>query len=245
MRLLYCSMALCKCLLRWLPRLFGIARGTMYTYAMSQPISAISNQNTIQDEPEPAGVADAQSCMRRSGAETRGLIFAACSRILQRDGLVQLTLDAVAQEAGLSKGGLLYHFPTKLAMIEALFQHHMERFNERLQTLVETEDDGPGGWLRAYAKASIEQITDAGNASLLASLFAAGERYPSVLEIMRQHYVHWQQQVEAAGLEPAVALLVRLAVDGFWFTEMYQFAPLKRAQRQIVLEEILRMTERT
>ncbi|MCB0090998.1 MAG: hypothetical protein KDE54_24065, partial [Caldilineaceae bacterium] len=67
----------------------------------------------------------------------------------------------------------------------------------------------------------------------------------SVLEIMRQHYVHWQQQVEAAGLEPAVALLVRLAVDGFWFTEMYQFAPLKRAQRQIVLEEILRMTERT
>ena len=40
-------------------------------------------------------------------------------------------------------------------------------------------------------------------------------------------------------------VLVRLAVDGFWFTEMYQFAPLKRAQRQIVLEEILRMTERT
>ncbi|MEZ4656261.1 MAG: TetR/AcrR family transcriptional regulator, partial [Caldilineaceae bacterium] len=157
----------------------------------------------------------------------------------------QLTLDAVAQEAGLSKGGLLYHFPTKLAMLEELFQYHTDRFNARLQTLVETEDDGPGGWLRAYAKASIEQITDADNASLFASLFAAGERYPSVLEIMRQHYGQWQQQVEAAGLEPALALLVRLAVDGFWFTEMYQFAPLSANQRQMVLEQILQMTQTT
>ncbi|MEZ4707999.1 MAG: TetR/AcrR family transcriptional regulator [Caldilineaceae bacterium] len=212
----------------------------MYTYGMSQRTRLSPKSEAIQED--MASTAGAKASPRRSGAETRELIFAACSRILQRDGLAQLTLDAVAQEAGLSKGGLLYHFPTKLAMIEALFQYHTERFNARLQTLVETEESDPGGWLRAYAKASMEQITDAASASLLASLFAAGERYPSVLEIMRQHYVQWQQQVEAAGLEPALALLVRLAVDGFWFTEMYQYAPLSAAQRQIVLEQIVRMT---
>lgn len=224
----------------------------MYTYAMHQ------HTNSSQSKSLPAGdgvthAADesqdrvslgAKTEARRSGSETRALIFAACSRILQRDGLAQLTLDAVAQEAGLSKGGLLYHFPTKLGMIEALFQHHMDRFNARLQALVESEESGPGGWLRAYAKASVEQITDSDNASLLASLFAAGERYPSVLEIMRQHYVQWQRQVENAGLEPAVALLVRLAVDGFWFTQMYQYAPLNLEQQRMVLEQILHLTQR-
>lgn len=180
---------------------------------------------------------------KRSAAETRELIFAACSRILRCDGLTRLTLETVAAEAGLSKGGLLYHFPSKLALIEALFQHHIDRFNSDLQRLVQTEEQGPGGWLRAYAKASIAEITDPDNASVFASLFAAGEQYPTVLEIMRRSYVEWQQQVEASSLEPAIALLVRLAVDGFWFTELYQYAPLSLTQRTAVLREILRLTE--
>lgn len=180
---------------------------------------------------------------KRSAGETRELIFDACSRILHREGLTSLTLDAVAEEAGLSKGGLLYHFPSKVGLIEALFQHHIDRFNAHLLRLVETEDQGPGGWLRAYAKASIAEITDPDNASLFASLFAAGERYPTVLELMRRSYADWQRQVEASSLDPAIALLVRLAVDGFWFTEMYQYAPLTVAQRTAVLQEILRLTE--
>jgi AcrR family transcriptional regulator len=184
---------------------------------------------------------------KRSAAESRALIFAACGRILRRDGLTRLTLEAVAAEAGLSKGGLLYHFPSKLALIEALFQHHINRFNCDLQRLVETEEQGPrpkgSRWLRAYAKASITEITDPDNASLFASIFAAGEQYPTVLEIMRRSYVEWQQQVEASPLDPSVALLVRLAVDGFWFTEMYQYAPLSMEQRTAVLREILRLTD--
>lgn len=180
---------------------------------------------------------------KRSATETKELIFAACSRILRRDGLTRLTLETVATEAGLSKGGLLYHFPSKLALMEALFQHHIDRFNSDLQRLVQTEEQGAGGWLRAYAKASIAEITDPDNASVFASLFAAGEQYPTVLEIMRRSYVEWQQQVEASPLEPALALLVRLAVDGFWFTELYQYAPLDLEQRVAVLGEILRLTE--
>jgi AcrR family transcriptional regulator len=182
---------------------------------------------------------------KRSAGETRDLIFAACGRILRRAGLTSLTLESVAAEAGLSKGGLLYHFPSKLALIEALFQQHIDRFNCDLQRLVETEEQGPGGWLRAYAKASIAEITDPAKASLFASLFAAGERYPTGLDIMRRSYGEWQRQVEATRLDPAVALLVRLAVDGFWFTEMYQYAPLSVAQRVAVLEEIVRLTKET
>jgi len=180
---------------------------------------------------------------RRTATETCALIFAACSRILQREGFASLTLDAVAAEAGLSKGGLLYHFPSKVALIEALFQHHIDQFNERLRVLVAEEANGVGSWLRAYAKASIEQITDPQTASLFASLFAAGERYPSVLALMRQSYDNWHREVMASDIDPTKALLVRLAVDGFWFTEMYQYAPLDLAERTALLQTILTLTE--
>ena len=41
-----------------------------------------------------------------------------------RDGVSAMTLEAVAREAGLSKGGLLYHFASKDELIAAMLQHH-------------------------------------------------------------------------------------------------------------------------
>lgn len=179
---------------------------------------------------------------KRKASETRQLLFDACRRILIRNDLSQLTLDAVAEEAGLSKGGLLYHFPTKVALIEALIRHYNQQFDGRVEELLTSEPSAKGNYLRAYALASIEEVSVPDNASLFASLFAAGERYPSVLEIMRESYERWQSRVEASGLEPSTALLVRLAVDGLWFSYVYQYAPPTRDEAEEVIEYILRLT---
>ena len=39
---------------------------------------------------------------------------------MQCKGVAKLTLEAVAKEAGVSKGGLLYHFSNKEALIEGM-----------------------------------------------------------------------------------------------------------------------------
>ena len=179
---------------------------------------------------------------QRNASRTRELIFEACSRILRREGLITLTLDAVADEAGLSKGGLLYHFPTKQALIEALFEYHNNEFEARLEALAQEEGDDPGAWLRAYAKASIEQITDPDNASLYASLFAAEERYASAHQLMRDKYIGWQNKVENCGLDPKWATLMRIAVDGLWFVEMHRYAPPDKERREEIVEMILNLT---
>ena len=44
---------------------------------------------------------------------------------LVKTGAGKLTLDAVAERAGLSKGGLLYNFPTKDALLQAMIQRMM------------------------------------------------------------------------------------------------------------------------
>jgi len=181
---------------------------------------------------------------RRKASETRELVFVACGAILHREGLAALTLDAVAEEAGLSKGGLLYHFPTKLALVEALFRHHLDLFDLRIDALRQADIlQDQASWLRAYAQASIEQISDADTASLFASLFAAGERYPSVLQIMRDYYVAWQAQIDDSGLSASSAMMIRLTVDGFWFAHLYQYSPPTGAQRAEVINYIMRLTE--
>ncbi len=180
--------------------------------------------------------------MRQQSRKTRQQIFEACSRILQNEGLTNLTLEAVADEAGLSKGGLLYHFPNKETLIKALFEYHNNKFEIRLKELAETEGDEAGSWLRAYAKASIEQISDPDNVSLYASLFAAEERYPSAHQLMRQKYVNWQRQVDDCRLDPALATLIRLAVDGLWFSEVHHYAPPDLDRRKEILQLIMNMT---
>jgi len=66
--------------------------------------------------------------------ETRDRILDALEEILVRDGTDKATLDAVAAGAGVSKGGLLYHFPSKDAMMAAMVRRLAERAErKRLQ----------------------------------------------------------------------------------------------------------------
>lgn len=182
--------------------------------------------------------------MTRSQAalQTRQKIFEACSRILQREGLSNLTLEAVADEAGISKGGLLYHFPNKVELIEALFEYHNDIFETRLRELVELEGDHPGAWLRAYAKASIEQIEDPDNVGLYVSLFAAEERYHSAHRLMRDKYTAWQKRIDQTRIDPDWAMLIRFAVDGLWFAEMHRYAPPDKERRDRLIDMIMELT---
>ena len=180
---------------------------------------------------------------RRSSHETRELIFKAASQILCHEGLTSLTLAAVAKEAGLSKGGLLYHFPNKVMLIEALFEYHNDIFERRLIEITSDEGEDAGAWLRAYAKASIEQITDPDTARLYSSLFAAEEKYATAHALMREKYARWQTQADESGLDPNWATRVRLTVDGLWFTEMHQYAPLEPGRRDEIVALILQLTQ--
>ena len=62
---------------------------------------------------------------RTRSHRSRVAIIEAVLHVLARNGAGQLTLDAVAREAGISKGGLMHQFRTKEAIIKALLEHHI------------------------------------------------------------------------------------------------------------------------
>ena len=65
---------------------------------------------------------------------SRQRILNAAMQVAARDGVLAMTLDAVAREAGISKGGLIHHFRTKDDLISAMLEHF------RVQTLETMEE---------------------------------------------------------------------------------------------------------
>jgi AcrR family transcriptional regulator len=86
--------------------------------------------------------------------ETRQRLLTAAITTMQEHGIAALTLDAVAKEARISKGGLLHHFASKTALIEAILRHLFADFESRVQAYYDAEPDQPGRWLRAYVRAT-------------------------------------------------------------------------------------------
>ena len=58
--------------------------------------------------------------------QTRARIRVAAAKVIERDGAGHLTLEKVAAQADLSKGGLLYHYPSKDALLQGLLNHLLE-----------------------------------------------------------------------------------------------------------------------
>jgi AcrR family transcriptional regulator len=155
--------------------------------------------------------------------------------VVRRDGPRALTLDTVAAEAGVSKGGLLYHFATKDLLVDALVGEWLDRFES--EVLAGTAE---GSWARAYARACAGTRSPAERATDVALLVAvAGD--PRGLEAVRKRYAAWQQRLVADAADTVDATLVRLAADGLWFADLLGLAPPTGSLRRAVtarLEEL-------
>ncbi len=74
---------------------------------------------------------------RQRSAQTPDLILQAAESLIRREGASRLTIDAVAAEAGLSKGGVLHHFASKESLIAGMVKHQLGRMETELATIEE------------------------------------------------------------------------------------------------------------
>jgi AcrR family transcriptional regulator len=176
----------------------------------------------------------------QSAAATRDRLLQATSHIIQTQGVERLTLDAVAKEAQVSKGGLLYHFASKEALVVGVIQYLMDDFDAAIDHELSQDQalNLPGRWLRAYVKATFNYKTLP--ISLITSLLLAVTSNPEeLLKPVQSRFDDWQQKIEVNGLDPVRANLVRLAADGLGTNEMFGLSVADNAMRQQLLEMLL------
>jgi AcrR family transcriptional regulator len=152
-------------------------------------------------------------------------------------GHVPPALDAVAAAAGVSKGGLLYHFD-KQSLLRALVTRAVERFDERL-TAAAAEGLLAAAWLRLSVPAPDERTLYRAMLSML-RLTATGELdLPSEVGDAEQR---WQQMLTAELGDPVRARLVRLVGDGLFLGSLTGRPPTSDEVEELLHQLGLRTT---
>jgi len=182
---------------------------------------------------------------------TIDLILTAAERVALRDGVLRLTVEAVARETKLSKGGVLYHFATKESLIQAMLDRLIQYCEQEIAQH-QQNDAAPGRWTRAYVRKTLAPLTPyPGEAAFPkskevgAGLIVAAATNPKLLEPLRKRFRTWQRAIERDGISPTRATVVRLAVDGLWLADVLGIWSLSDKLRRQVLNELTRLTRET
>jgi AcrR family transcriptional regulator len=174
----------------------------------------------------------------------RERILEAAERVVSDVGAARLTLDAVAQAAAISKGGLLYHFPSKEALVTAL----AERYVRHLRSCIDdTRSTLPADDRAAGLKASVLGVLggDPRCKTLGTALLAAAANATdlTLLEVIRQHIEQQSHELGASATDFARAAVVALAIDGLKMRESLRISAFSGEQRTAIVQELLRLAD--
>jgi len=186
----------------------------------------------------PAGRAPAS-------VSTRDRILDAYAQLLIDQGERAATLEAVAVAAGLSKGGLLYHFGSKDALVEGL----LARLTALVADDVEQIRAAPAGAIDYLIRTSMWEGTRLDHAIGAAVCLAQGA-HPLANQALASTRRQWLAAIEEAVGDPDVAEAVMLISDGLYYESTLagpgQLAAdlTSEARLDRLLAVIGRMTER-
>lgn len=170
---------------------------------------------------------------------TRAKILEAAAETARTVGSSRLTIDAVAKAAHVSKGGVLYHFPTKHALLAGLMDFAMMQLESRTQQQ-ERRLEGKYKRIRSFILAAQESTPE--NRTLPLSVLAAAGEDKVLLEPMREYSKELWDCVEE---ESELGLMLLLAVEGLQFMELLDLVKLNPKRRRALFGKMLAVAERS
>ncbi len=151
---------------------------------------------------------------KKQPEQVRRSLLDCAAQIAVEQGLASVTIQAVAEAAGVTKGGLFHHFSSKKTLVDSVFVDILEQLDRAIDAHLEKDNVTYGRFTRAYIEA----------------IFADHSRYASdpwmalslsmVIEPdLRRLWTAWLtsrlQRHTETDTSPQLEI-VRLAADGAW-----------------------------
>jgi len=140
-------------------------------------------------------------------------IVQAAIRVLARQGYARTSLMDIAKEAGMSKGAVHYHFPTKDALIQVVLATACDAVATRTINAWEAGGKDPLGALRSSLEELWRVRAEKTDEALVVADLLAQSQYDEVLQpklaayyrdAASQVHEHIMQHIVAVGLKPKV-----------------------------------------
>lgn len=176
--------------------------------------------------------------------QTRKRLLDAAEEIVARDGVLSLTFDRVAEQAGVAKGTVLYHFDCKEALTAAMIARFVDRFDTAWADAISADPDPLGRSVRAYVNATHrgEPFTGRHFDSVNGAITAALANSPERLEPVQAQGQRHQRAIEDDAPDPVLATIIRMAVDGLWFAESFNLMRYDPALKAAVIDRLVAWT---
>ncbi|MFK4763119.1 TetR/AcrR family transcriptional regulator [Microbacterium sp. ZW T5_45] len=170
---------------------------------------------------------------------SRSEILDAALRVVDAAGGADITYQSVATEAGLTKAGLMYHFPTRDAMMIALIEHVITRWQAELQETLGTpiQDSSLSERVRAFVLFAGEGGVTQGEFVV----FAEAVRRPELSRPWLEYLHTWFGFGDGTDTTPL--LLVWLAANGLWVAEATGILAISSGQRDALLSTLTALVD--
>ncbi|MET0527866.1 MAG: TetR/AcrR family transcriptional regulator [Microvirga sp.] len=175
----------------------------------------------------------------QKAADLKQSMLRAAAQIAAQQGVQALTLEAVAKQAGASKGALLHHFSSKADLLEAMMTNLIERFEDDLDRYAEADPDPRGRRTRAVINACAHSASYENRLGV--AIVAAMHFDPALLKRWQELAARWLEE-DLAEADPVQASILRLVTNGLWASETFGLYPMDAKQRAAVVERLLAMT---
>ncbi|MGA9466832.1 MAG: TetR/AcrR family transcriptional regulator [Exiguobacterium marinum] len=171
---------------------------------------------------------------------TKQKLLDAATDIIMNHGVHQLTLDEVAKTAGISKGGLLYHYPSKEALMTAMVERLQQEQNE-LYVSLQQEGHGPvEAFVRLFDETKLhpERATiqiDVEKMIAFLTLFAVDQEYADRWKHdLDTFFAQFQQTAD-----PVETMIVRYALEGMMMSEHFGVGVPPTELKQAIIERLI------
>ena len=178
--------------------------------------------------------------------DARTRILDAAEAIVQVRGVAGLTLEAAARDAGVSKGGLLYHFASKEALLSAMLSRLALFMEQQHRAAIEAQPEGPGRVSRALLNWGFGDegctVTDEMHDRAAAVFLAAFHHDRALLDPIREVIARMQADMANDGLPPGHAGAINAAGDGMFMARLFRLytpSAAERAEMRAALGKLL------
>jgi AcrR family transcriptional regulator len=169
---------------------------------------------------------------------SRSVIIQAALAIIARDGPRRLTLDAIAREAGISKGGLMHQFRSKEAVLKALLEYqaeYFEKFSQDYMAQLGVASAEPN--LSTQIAVSREAITT--EQSVVSAILGAISEEPGLLSESKERDAKKLESIKAEAVDPELAILRLYAAKGLLLSALFGLCSLTDEERLRLFERLL------
>lgn len=173
--------------------------------------------------------------MRAQRPNSREKILAAAADVARETGPGSLSLDAVASRAGVSKGGLLYNFPTKAKLMQGLVEDYLREFEQALES-ARTSDTGEN-LLAVYIRLSAEDCADTQpSASWIFSAIAEDPDFMTPIKTFKRQLF---ERLKGETPDLKSLLICFLAIEGLRSMNLFDSDVLSQEERRLLVSSLL------